>query len=506
MRHCIAPLLYALLVPEPALSQSRVGLTLTDVVNAALRSSPAVQAAREQVRASRGRVLAARGPFDPLVGVNMTTAQTTQRSLDAAAPAGTVTLPTSTVGYGVSLSKQLQSGIVINPTVSVQRTAGDGLPLPTSEAHVSLTVSIPILKNRFGTVTAAPLRAAEALYGADGAALQESAAAGVYDAVSAYWAYAAAQENLEIRMATEARAELLVGEIEVLVRAEERAASDLNQAVGNLASKRVTRMVAEQALAEAHERLALSIGADPANVPLLPDTGIAFPEPPASVSLSDSAADAAFVTTALARRPELARERAIRSSVAIAVRAAAAAARPQLDLLFGVGYAGLETSGGFAGLVAPLYREIPGVNASVRINYQLPWSNVAAAGGVVQQDAALRQAEVEIERLRREAILGARVAALATRRDALVVREAAAAVEQYRAVAESEKEKNRLALNSLLEVILAEDALTNARLADVASRATYAAALVTLRYETGTLVDRSGAELSVSVDKLLTSK
>ena len=491
-----------MLMAGPAHAQSPGGLTLGDIVNAALRTSPAIQLAQQQLEAERGRLVSAGAPFDLVLGTNATVAQSQQwPQLTTAANA----FQTNSVGYGLTLSKQLRSGIVVEPTVSVRRSATQGWVRASNAADVSLNVAVPILKNRGGSVSAAQLYAAEALYSAEEHALRHNAAGGMLDAVSAYWNYVAAQQTLEIRVAAEQRAERLVNEMRVLVTAEERAASDLNQAQGNLASKRVTRMAAEQALADARQRLALRMNVDPMDTVLAPAAD-GFPAPPPAAFLSDSSNDAALARAALANRADLARQREIRRSATISVGAAEADARPGLDVLLGVGYAGLQTRNGVDGFLSPLYRGIPGVNASVRIDYQLPVSNAAGKGGVLQQTAALRQVDVELKRLQRDAMLSARLAAQSTRRSARALSEAADAVARYRAVAASEKEKHRLGVSTLLEVILAEDALTNSLLVEVASRANYAVAIVTLRYATGTLIDNSagGAELSVDVAKLLT--
>jgi outer membrane protein TolC len=412
---------------------------------------------------------------------------------------------TNSAGYGFTLSKQMHSGIIVEPTVSVQRSAAEGWLRPSNAADASLSITVPILRNRGGSVSAAQLQAAEARYSAEEHALRHGAAASVLDAVSAYWNDLAAEQTFEIRVAAEQRAERLVNEMQVLVAAKERAGSDLSQAQGNRASKSVLRLTAEQARDEARQRLALRMNVDPANTLLLPPPAVdGFPAPPSAAFLSDSSHDAALAAVALANRADLAGQREIRRSVTIGVGAAEAAARPGLDVLFSIGYAGLQTSNGVNGFFSPLYRGIPGVNASVRIDYQLPLSNAVGRGATLQQTAALRQVDVEFESLQREAMLSAPLAARNTRRRAQALSEAADAVARYRAVAASEKEKLRLGLSTLTEVILAEDALTNALLVEVTSRSTYAVAIVTLRYVTGTLIDHSNAELSVDVAKLLT--
>jgi hypothetical protein len=57
-------------------------------------------------------------------------------------------------------------------------------------------------------------------------------------------------------------------------------------------------------------------------------------------------------------------------------------------------------------------------------------------------------------------------------------------------------------MSTLFDVILAEDALTNSRLGEIAGQHDYAVAIARLRYESGSIVDADGQRLAVSAGSM----
>ena len=66
----------------------------------------------------------------------------------------------------------------------------------------------------------------------------------------------------------------------------------------------------------------------------------------------------------------------------------------------------------------------------------------------------------------------------------------------------TEQAKFRLGLATLFDAILADDSLTNARLRRTNARLRFAAALVRLRLETGTLLDMAAGGVSVEPNRM----
>ncbi|MDB4949667.1 MAG: outer rane efflux protein, partial [Gemmatimonadetes bacterium] len=463
------------------------GLTLDAVVQATLRTNPGVEIARLQVDGARGLLLGAGGVFDPRFTSSLTGKRSTAPALDAAGLVSAAASPvTNTGAYGLGGAWMLRSGITLLPEVTVSRSEVMGVsPAPAGGGSVKLGMSVPLLRDRFGRLSASGERAARAALDAQSLSVGHATATGLLTAVSAYWAYRGAQERLEVYRDSEQRAGRLLEETRALVRADERPAGDLNQLMANLSAKRVTRIAAEQAVVVARRDLGLAMGAEPEEVMALPPAADGFPAP---VRFDpDTAALRAMVHAALERRADLAAAgRQTRSAEAV-VQGTRSGLKPRLDLNVTAGYAGLATGQGFGSFVEPLYRNVPGLSATVALQYELPVANTAARGQALQSTATLQEQRVSERDLARRVASGVVVAAEALRRSALSLAEADEEVRLYATTLENERRKSQLGVSTLLDVLTAADGLTGAMLNVVSSRQSYAVSIATLRWETGTL-------------------
>jgi outer membrane protein TolC len=365
---------------------------------------------------------------------------------------------------------------------------------------VGLDLTVPLLRDWGGGITAAPERTARHSLDAAVLGARHSAAASVLATAVAYWNELAAEQRVEVYRSSETRAGRLVDDTRRLVEADERPAADLQQLLANLALKRATRLAAEQASVEAREQLALAMGVVIDDMATLPRAISGFPMVPAAGSPESH--DATTVADAMSRRADLAALRAESVAAEVQWRAARAGLRTRLDLTASVGYQGLAAARGFGGALSSLYRNVPGLDASVRLSYELPLESLAARGEAIRGRAAYEQARIREAELARRISSGVRVAheALLHGREALLA--AREAVALSRQAVENEKRKFQLGMSTLFDVILAEDALTNARLGEIAGQQAYAVAIARLRYETGSIIDTESGALTVTSESL----
>jgi outer membrane protein len=484
----LAPLLLNL-SPTPAEAQGprASGLTLAAAMEAALTGSPALQRAAQQVDGGRGELLMAGGAFD----VRLTTSVKRERdSRFGSGPEGQgapVPVVASGAEYRLGAASHLRAGVVLQPEIVLRRSGVDAAGTPANGASVILGVTAPLLRDRGGAALLANERAARALYDADSHHLRHTTAASVAEVAAAYWGYLAAQRRLQVHALAEERAQRFAEETRVMVEAGERPRSDLAQLLANVASKRMTRLSAEQAVVEERRRLGLAMGLASVAIATLGPPEDDFPAPSASPRQEDP--PLTLVEGALARRADLATARDHKRSAAILLGAARSAERPRLDFSVAVGYTGSGTGGGLGSFVSPLYSQVPGVNASVQLQYQFAASNAEARGILVQRAALHEQQRIVEADAARRITTGVAVAWAGLRNAELVLEQARHAVDLYRATVENERTKNRLGVTTLFDVTLAEDGLTSALLSVVASEHAYAVAVVNLRYETATLTD-----------------
>ena len=476
------------------------GVTLREALDAALLHSVQLQLGERQVQIGSGALLAARAPFNAQV----TTALATQRENSVSPSAAGVLTPvlTRTVSSSIIVPKRFRSGIVVTPRVGLTRADAANIHgALTSRASVSLDVLVPLLRDRGGAITAAPERAAARGYDASVLDARHAAASSILGVVVTYWDELAAEQRLEVYRASERRAQQLVDDTRKLVEADERPAGDLKQLLANLALKRAARLTGEQVSVEARQQLALAMGVYGTGGSAPPRAITSFPDLPSDTGRG-SRADTGAVTDALHRRADLAALAARRSAAEVQLRAARSGLSPRLDLAVELGYEGIATGGGVDGAFSSFYRNVPGLNASVQVSYELPLSRLAARGSVLQSSAVYAQARIREAELVRQISSGVFVAREALRHSRLALLASRDAVALSRDAVENEKRKFQLGMSTLFDVILAEDALTNSRLGEIAGQHGYAVAIARLRYESGSIVDADGQHLAVSAGSM----
>ena len=323
----------------------------------------------------------------------------------------------------------------------------------------------------------------------------------VHDAVLAYWRYVAAQERLRTYVESAERAQRLVRETEVLIRADERPASDLDLVAGNRAQKQTVVTAARQTLLDAKYVLGIAMGLGAGAVRTLGAPLTAFPATAFDCSGFETETRAAAVRSALRERRDLAALRARRDGARLAWEGALRDVRSRWDVVTRFGHtrvggrAGSEAGISFAAGAA-------GLNGLVQVQYEPVATNRAARGRAMVGAASHRASVAAVDDLARRIEASVLVAIEALDN---AVQEALAAEEAVRLSGRTvltEQEKFRLGLATLFDAILAEDSLTNARLQRTTARLRFAAALLRLRFETGTLLDLAAGAVSVDAIRI----
>ena len=478
-------------------------LTLERVIAATLRGNASILSAAQQADGDHGALLSARGTFDPQLTTSVGRARADQLTPCAANPAALLPVLTNLMSYQLGVQQRLRSGILLTPNVQISRSDYSSVPgIATAQSSVQLNATVPLLKDRFGAITAASERAEEYGYHASTLSLRHTISQSTLDAATAYWSYVAAVKQLAVFVASEARAQEMLNDTQRLVDAEERAASDAEQAKANLAAKRVARMGAEQSVIEARAQLGIVMGiaANAIDTLALPATD--FPAMRDTAALLPAGSDSALGDPLRQRADYAAAEQNERAAEALAA-STQNDLKPRLDLTLGVGYVGTSNGFGVGHFIAPLYQNVPGLNASVQITYQLPITNTGAEGRAIEQSALYEQqriARVDLARRIRSNVAVAE-AALSHGHAALVESHQAVALAQT--TVQNEQRKFRLDASTMFDVIQAQDALTNAELNEITSAQRYAVAIATLRFESGALAGADPAS-TVDVDRLLT--
>ena len=479
-----ATLLLVLATPGRAQVPFRDGVELEAVVRTALTISPDVERARLAVKAEAGARLLAASPFDPTL---RTALLRSSESLPVAGgPNGL--LVTESIAARASMMKSFRSGIVVSSDLSLDRVRGSTVGLSADQARSSVSVLVPLAGGRGGGAAAGAERAAEESHAASRWERDHVVARSVRDAIQAYWLYLAAHEQLRTHIESADRARRLVGETEVLIRADERPMSDLDLMASNLAQKRTAVTAARQTLLDARYALGIAMGLGADTVATLGPPVTKFPEVSVHTRMATPPMRAEIVRRALSMRRDLAALEARRTGARLAWEGALRDARPRWDVLARIGYTGVSQRSGF-GTAYSFPQGLGGLTSFVQIQYEPVVLNRAVQGRARRTAALQQSATVAAKDLIRriEASVQAAIEGFGNSvQEALAAREAVRLAE--RSVV-TEQEKFRLGLATLFDAILAEDSLTNARLRQTNARFRFATALLRLRFETATLLE-----------------
>lgn len=455
------------------------GIGLADAVRLMLRQDPNLSIEESRLRSSRGVLLATQGAFDPVVQTSLT-----EEEVDDPLSEST-SRQQSLLTNSLGMTKRFRTGLSIEPTLQLQRTAEDDPAV--NVGTVAFTFRQPLLRGRGRTAAAAPELSAERQVSASELDLRQRAAERALAVVSQYWQARAALLNAAILEESEARARELLETTRKLIDADVTPAADLIQVEANVVAKETARIGGERELFEARQALGREIGLPPERIASLPAPSDPFPLVQAA-SLPAATEGADWIARALERRADLRAARERRGAAEILLRAADNFLKPQLDLVFTPSYSGLVQGAGTGTFFSPLYRNVPGAGSVLSMSLSWPTLNRQARGELVQADAVREQSALLEDLISRQIGANVPIALDAVARGSLQLERAAEAVRLFERVVENEEKKLRAGTSTLIDVISQRDRLTSARQSQVSSHLALAIAVARLRFETGTLV------------------
>jgi outer membrane protein TolC len=470
-------------------------LSLLDAVRSALQRHPSIAIARTDVDAAQAQIGAALAPFDASVNASLGHQRVRTPLLPGESISDTTTL-------GVGAQKTFQWGMSVAPSVTLARihdrarvaVMGGGLPGgvqfgglvgdPVQQAHAELALIQPLLRGAGTTGAASALHAAKRSRNAAELVRDHTAQAQALDAIQAYFQLAASEQELALQQASQERAQKLVDETRVLVDADQRPRGDLRQLLGNLANRKRGVLEAEDSRRQSLSALRLAMGLDEGDeadaieyAPVDPLPRVRARDMPAGV----------LMDKALQQRRDV---WAADESVAAAKAAEDGADHntlPQLDLSVSVGYTGALRDDGVGPFFAAAGRNVPGVDAGGALSLTLPVENSAQQAELGLRSAERRRAEIVRDDLRRN--VRSRVLAalddLQLSSQALVAAREAEA--EYEQALHDENDKLRAGLSTVIDVVLTEDALTQAQLSLIRNELVCAISLARLYFELGAL-------------------
>ncbi|MEM6793022.1 MAG: TolC family protein [Acidobacteriota bacterium] len=367
-----------------------------------------------------------------------------------------------------------------------------GSPVPgLFTGAAGLEVTIPLGKNRGRQTVTAAERAAEAGFRAAQAQYQHVLSEEVLRTVSAYWRLAAEQRRLRwLETSSLARQELLEA-VDVLIEADERLPVDRHRASAQDAEARSDVAAARRDVIAARLALAAEIGTRPESLRDAPLASRELPRNDKAERAQPRALDA-WLADLDARRFDLRAAERAQAAAAILREAAQENLRHEVDLSLNASYSVLHES--FDQRAWDLEAhfdawggDLTGPSYGFRLTWRVPLRNRAARGQLTQAESSLARSRIARDDLERGIRLrvGAAHRALAEARAEL--RDVGLTVKAQAEVLETSRNLYGAGDLTLLDILLTEEQLISARLAEVAAAERVAQLEAQLRFEAGEL-------------------
>ena len=480
------------------------GLTLMQALQSALDHHPVLRIQEQQVNAERAVKQQFTGQFDTVLGSGITQSRFNTplvTSLQRVTSLGDKirNQATNLTSYNFTASKLLRSGISGDVVVETSRTA-DNLfnDFGVNRSRFMIQVNVPLLRGRGRDVVAASETAAQLEAEATLFDLNQLISELLRNAAASYWLHLAAIRDYEVLEASEQRGTTIVENVQSLIDADRVAPIEINQVQANLADRIASRIAAQQRVVEARQSLAVAMGRGFDQMAFLPDPVDDFPSSRETVAPETGPDSTQFyMDRAIDRRADLLASRKRQDSARVIHVAAANLLRPRVDLTFSSGYSGLKEGRRIDRTLTSLVSGVRGVDAIAGITYEFPPSNNFAKGRQLEAEAAVRQADLRyLDRARN--VTSQVVAALQAVSYAIGrLEKARESVELFQAALQGERDKLRLGLGSLVDLLTVEDRLTRSLSGLVGAQLAHALALTRLRFVTGTIVAPDQAVQSV---------
>lgn len=371
-------------------------------------------------------------------------------------------------------------------------TWGDSPIANQFNAGAGLALDVPLGRGAGRASFAAPLTAAEFDLAAAEALRDHAAATRALIVLEAYWDLAAASRRLELLTESLAVQDRLLAATVELADAGVVPRIDLELNRARRASVASSVAAARQSLHTARAQLAREIGLDAGDLATL-EVDDDFDSWVTGDSLDTAGIDA-LVARATAERDDLqALENRLEADRALAV-AAERNLRPDVSLSLRASYNAFyetfrERFYDVEGFEKAFGERWAGPSYGVTLRFRVPIGNNAARGRLLQARSAVASTEIEAADLARGVRLSVIESTEALRRAAAELESRRSATEYITQTADATLERFRAGNLTVLDTLLTESDLTNARLQELDSGRAWLSLAARLRFATGTLLE-----------------
>lgn len=489
---CSAALLTGTLGAAPAAPAS--DLTLQAALASTLEHSPALKVQRSVVEQKSGLLDQAGGAFDWTATGTIT--YTRDRTPVPGAPGTSPVDRTNTTAYTTGLGRLFRNGIYVQPSASVGVADNASPASPTyGTSALNIQILVPLLRGLGRDSTGAAEAAARGDVEVARLLYQHALSAEAFATATNYWSSRSADEVLGVQRDVELAAEKLVASTKVLVHSGVFPPAYLLQAEANLRDKRTVRINAELDAHQARFNLGQSLGLRPEEIGTTPTPTDDFPPLTATIAPFTDQTRSALIVQALQQRADYRASQQSLVPLNILARQAELDLKPQLDLSANLGYKGLNAGNS---LTAPMSERLTGANAEIGLSLAWPFRNAYQRGLLRERRANQTEAEAQTEQLAQSVANQVLLALEQLRLRADAVRSAQETVDIAKRALDAQYEQVKAGTGTILDLINLENLSSTARIRYVTARASYAIAIVQLRYALGSIFQDSAQHLTLA--------
>ena len=456
--------LHAEQIPGEDESAKAIDLPLSLAVKQALQNNLNLKLRREDVAFAEGGVQSGEGEFDTLLSAEAGAGNKDVIPMFAGAPT-----EEDRAGLSGNLQKKFITGTEVNLGWNNNRFATDAdnsLIDPAYTTRFSLGFSQPLLKGWGTDIQGAEIEAAQKQLEASVFLVNSQAADLAALVKNAYWDMVFALQDIEVQRLSLALAKKLLEETKFKIEAGKLAEIEIYQPQSEVARREEKLIIAERAIGVAEDELKLLLNSEDWITPLNPtDTPQTNP-----VHLAQER----ILGNALTNRPDIKAADLNIQAAKIQATVAKDNIRPSLAMAGSLGYGGTDDA--YDDALSNALDE-PETEWTVGLNFSVPLHNSFAKGRLMQAKAVHRKAKTDAQLLR----LRVKKSVRTTVRD---VKLAIKAMEATRKTSlatskrlEAEQAKFEAGSSTTLDVLIAQDAYSQALSQENRTSIVYAKAL-----------------------------
>ncbi len=491
-------------------AQKNIPVSITELAELALSKNPMIQQNGLRVKSAQGALRVQKGVFDYNLfsSASITRNSLSLFSMDPRDSLIEGNLNTNGFITSIGVVKRFRSGLSANVSVNYN-SLSDNLGLnrfnevvgPNITDHYmtsSLSLRQPLWRGRGPSITTALEKSAALDLQSARSNLSYANSVQIYEVTSAYWNYLSAFERANIYRQNEDRVRKMLEVTKDLVAGDKKPKGDLDQVRADLANQERLSQVAQQSLVAAKlnlgraiglsEEESLTIGRPLDNFPTINGSGF-----------QDGMSLEPLKQMARENRKDVESNQLYQESLNLQMKLANNNRKPQLDLLASFNYGGSAIGNGWSNYW-DTFTNSQGrdVGFELGLRFDFPVNNNQAQGALAQSKALYKDQEIYTQNLSRNIDLNVAIATTNIKNSTEILRNARRSLDYYQQVYENEQVKFQNGLSTILNLIIFQERLTVAQLEYLNARQQFAVAIITLRFETGTLYTQDDFEGSRS--------